>query len=176
MESMVMKVLLLAAAFFTVCTNFAVGYDGYGGNTGGVTKVTGQVLCQDCSKSYNEWVNNAIPLKGVKVSLTCMDNRRRVMYYRSDETNEEGRFEMSVDKYAYQNKEVKSERCRVRLVSSPHPGCNVFTDFNGGKSGVKLRRPSSVYRDTVAYTMQPFYFTSPMCEKPDVQELQANNY
>ncbi|XP_031272736.1 pistil-specific extensin-like protein [Pistacia vera] len=162
-----------------VCTNFAVGYDSYGENTGGVIKISGKVLCQDCSKGYTEWVNDANHLKGAKVSLTCMDKRSRVMYYRSDETDEEGQFEMSVDKYTYKNKELKTEFCWVRLVSSPHPTCNIFTDFNGGKSGVKLMQPSSIYRDIVTYTMQPFYFTSPMCEKPDDEaddEPEGNNY
>ncbi|KAK9119432.1 hypothetical protein Scep_017525 [Stephania cephalantha] len=88
----------------------------------------------------------AKPIKGSRVSATCMDERDKVIYYGSDETDEEGEFDMVVDsKEAC--KELRPELCSVRLVSSPNPVCNVATNFGGRKSRVKLSRPSFVYRD-----------------------------
>ncbi|CBI30197.3 unnamed protein product, partial [Vitis vinifera] len=57
-----------------------------------VIHVGGKVLCQDCTKGWNEWVNGSNPIKGSRVSVTCMDDRRRVMYYGSDETDEAGKY------------------------------------------------------------------------------------
>ncbi|CAL5350875.1 unnamed protein product [Camellia sinensis] len=51
---------------------------------------------------------------------------------------------------------------KVRLVSSPDPVCNITTDFAGGRSGVKLRRPTVVYRDYIKHVLSPFYYTTPM--------------
>ncbi|RVW47953.1 hypothetical protein CK203_096820 [Vitis vinifera] len=99
-----------------------------------VIHVGGKVLCQDCTKGWNEWVNGSNPIKGSRVSVTCMDDRRRVMYYGSDETDEAGKYELIVDKYV-NGKEVKATGCWVRLVSSSDPTCNIPTDFAGGRSG-----------------------------------------
>ncbi|KAJ4838405.1 hypothetical protein Tsubulata_017435 [Turnera subulata] len=135
-------------------------------DTTGFIHVAGKVLCQDCTKGYNEWINGDRPIKGSKVSLTCMDERRRVAYFVSDVTDQKGQFDMSVSKYI-NGKRLNDKLCWVRLISSPDPTCNVFTDFGGGKSGVKLMRPTSVYHDTLKYVLTPLYFTTPMCEQPD---------
>lgn len=108
-------------------------------------------------------------MAGSKVSLTCMDERRRVMYYNSDETDELGQFEMTVNKYI-NGKELKEKMCSVRIVSSPDPTCNLLTDFGAGKSGLKLTQPSFIYRDLVKYVVGPFYFTTPLCDQPDTTE------
>ncbi|KAK1266140.1 hypothetical protein QJS04_geneDACA000233 [Acorus gramineus] len=131
--------------------------------------VGGKVMCQDCTQGWNEWVHGSTPLKGCKVAVTCMDKRRRVVYHAIDETDEQGVFDVTVNRYI-NGKELEAKDCLVRLVSSPDPVCNVPTDFSGGRSGVKLRRPSHIYRDLVKYTLGPFYFTSPMCEEPDTSE------
>ncbi|KAJ4706293.1 pistil-specific extensin-like protein [Melia azedarach] len=141
-----------------------------------VIHVGGKVLCQDCSKSYKEWVNGSQPLKGVKVSLTCVDERSRVMCYKSDITDEQGQFDMTVNKLVNGKKQLKVKFCLVRLVSSSHPVCNIATDFAGGKTGIKLMRPTFVYNDLVKYGVGPFYYTTPMCEKPDTNEYQGSNY
>ncbi|KAK9158731.1 hypothetical protein Scep_005305 [Stephania cephalantha] len=135
--------------------------------------IEGKVLCQDCTGGWNDWVKGAKPIKGSRVSATCMDERGKVIYYGSDETDEEGEFDMVVDSREV-CKELRPELCSVRLVSSPNPICNVATDFGGGKSGVKLSRPSFVYRDLVKYRPDPFYYTSPMCEEPDTTEAQED--
>lgn len=98
-----------------------------------------------------------------------MDDRSRVVYYGSDETDDSGEFDLTVNKYI-NGKELNKKACSVRLVSSPDPLCNIPTDFAGGRSGVKLGRPSMVYRDIMKYTMGPFYYTTPMCDEPDMNE------
>lgn len=115
-------------------------------------------------KSTN--LSNSIVVGG-KVSVTCMDERSRVVFYASDLTDEKGQFDLIMNKYTTNGKEVKANRCSLRLVSCPDATCNVPTNFGGGRSGVKLNRPSLVYRDLVKYTLGPFYYTSPMCEKYD---------
>lgn len=102
---------------------------------------------------------------GSKVSVTCLDKRSRVMHYTSDTTDERGEYELIVNKYMY-GKEVDMKLCSVRVVSSPDYACNIPTDFGGGKSGVKLTQPTSIYRDVVKFVLNPFYYTTPMCDKP----------
>lgn len=110
---------------------------------------------------------------GCKVSITCMDERSRVVYYGSDMTDELGQFDIIVNKYI-NGKKLKTKLCWVRLVSSPHPTCNILTDFAGGRSGVKLSLPTLVYRDRTEYTLGPFYFTSPLCDEPDTDDSSSN--
>nr|XP_011468000.1 PREDICTED: proline-rich protein 3 [Fragaria vesca subsp. vesca] len=140
-----------------------------------VIRVDGKVLCQDCTEGWNEWVHGARPIIGGKVSVTCLDERKRVVYYGSDLTDETGQFELTINKYTIHGKELQAKRCSVRLVSSPDATCNVLTDFAGGRSGVKLQRPSSVYRDLVKYTLGPFYYTTPMCEEPDTHDKSTDD-
>ncbi|KAK2983749.1 hypothetical protein RJ640_024102 [Escallonia rubra] len=144
----------------------------------GVIHVGGKVLCQDCSQGWNEWVAGAKPIKGCKVSVTCMDERRRVVYYGSDETDEAGSFEMIINKYI-NGKELRRNGCFVRLVQSPDPVCNIATDFGGGRTGVRLSRPTVVYRDLIKHVLGPFYYTTPMCDEPDTgdsTDTGAGNY
>ncbi|KAI5584808.1 hypothetical protein BDE02_06G105800 [Populus trichocarpa] len=166
---------LIAASLLVGCTTLAMAWE----ETYGVINVAGKVMCQDCTKGYNDWINGDRPIKGSKVCLTCTDDRGRVIHYDSDVTDERGEFDMIVSKYI-NGKQLKEKKCSVRLVSSPDPSCNILTDFAGGKSGVKLKRPTSVYRDTVKYMLTPFYFTSPMCDEPDTtdqyDDTQGNNY
>ncbi|KAI3933309.1 hypothetical protein MKW98_006668 [Papaver atlanticum] len=128
--------------------------------------VGGKVLCQDCSGNWNEWVRGGKPIKGCKVSVTCMDESYRPIYYASHLTDEQGEFEMIINKKNKRGKELKNDECKVRLVSSPDKACSVMTDFAGGKSGVRLTHPSAMFRNTIRYTLGPFYFTTPMCVEP----------
>ncbi|KAM7254753.1 hypothetical protein ACFE04_019994 [Oxalis oulophora] len=134
-------------------------------NDAKVFHVGGKVLCQDCTKSYKEWATDALPIKGCVVGILCRDERYKAIHYGSDATDDEGKFNIVVDRYLH-GKEVKPNLCIVRLVSSPHPSCHIATDFANGQTGVKLRRPTTVNRDLVAYMLGPFYYTTPMCEKP----------
>ncbi|MED6156695.1 hypothetical protein PIB30_016629 [Stylosanthes scabra] len=137
-----------------------------------VIHVAGKVLCQDCTQGWNEWVNGGNPIKGVKVSLTCMDKRSRVVYYTSDTTDEWGQYDIIVNKYV-NGKELDTKGCTVRLVSSPDHVCNILTDFGGGNSGVKLSRPTSVYRGLIKYLLKPLYYTTPMCDKPEIDDSNS---
>ncbi|KAK7378715.1 hypothetical protein VNO80_04162 [Phaseolus coccineus] len=131
-------------------------------------EVSGKVMCQDCTQGWNEWVNGDKPVKGVKVSITCMDKRNRVVYYTSDTTDELGQYDLRLKKRVY-GKELDTKRCSVRLVSSPDNVCNIPTDFGDGKSGAKLDNPTLVYRGCIKYMLKPFYYTTPMCDKPDTE-------
>lgn len=111
---------------------------------------------------------------GCRVSITCLDDRSRVVYYGSDETDEAGEFEMMVNKFI-NGKELKSTGCFLRLVSSPDPVCNIATDFGGGRKGVKLGRPTVVYRDVIKHLLGPFYYTTPMCDEPDTSDESTGN-
>ncbi|KAL5709693.1 hypothetical protein ACHQM5_020351 [Ranunculus cassubicifolius] len=129
--------------------------------------VGGKVLCQDCAEGWNEWVAGTQPIKGGKVSITCMDERSRVIFYGSDVTDDKGVFDLVVPK-SVNGKKLKHDLCSVRLVSAPDTVCNIPTNFGGGQLGVKLNRPSLVYRDLIKYVVGPFYFTTPMCDQPEV--------
>ncbi|CAL9038209.1 unnamed protein product [Musa banksii] len=130
-----------------------------------VVHYDGKVLCQDCSKGWNEWTKGK-PVKGAKVAVTCLDSRRRAVCHTSDTTDDKGEFDLVVSKFVY-GKAVRPEDCTVRLVSSPDPTCNVMTDFGGGKCGVRPHHPSVVHRGMLKYTVGPFYFTSPSCDEPE---------
>ncbi|PWA71081.1 pollen Ole e 1 allergen and extensin family protein [Artemisia annua] len=146
------------------------------GATTGVIRVGGKVLCQDCTEGWNEWVDGQKPIEGCVVSVTCMDERKRITYYGSDKTDKAGEYELTINKYIH-GKEIKPEACFTRLVSSPDPICNIPTDFAGGKTGVKLGRPTLVYRDMIKHVLDPFYYTTPMCDEPDTNDdEQQNNY
>lgn len=58
-------VFMLAVVSFLVGSSIdlAVAY-GYGQPAAEMIQVGGKVLCQDCTKGWNEWVHGAKPLKG----------------------------------------------------------------------------------------------------------------
>ncbi|CAA7060021.1 unnamed protein product [Microthlaspi erraticum] len=137
-----------------------------------VIHVAGKVMCQDCTLNYDKWINGSEPIKGAVVSITCMDERRRVRYYGSDKTDERGQFDLIVNNVLYGGKELKPRLCKVRLVSSPDQSCDIPTNFGDGQTGVDLVRPFMVFQDLVKYVVGPFYYTTPMCEAPKLE----NNY
>ncbi|KAL3734997.1 hypothetical protein ACJRO7_024197 [Eucalyptus globulus] len=93
--------------------------------------------------------------KGAKVSLTCMDQRHKVIFYRSSDTYGAGQFNIIINNYI--NEKQPSEKlCLVRLVSSLDL-CNVATNFAGGCRAVKLSCPSSVHREVIKYAVGPLY-------------------
>ena len=95
-----------------------------------------------------------------------MDDRKRLTYYGSDTTDYDGEYDLAVDKTVHRKK-VNPKDCVVRLVSSPDPTCNVATNFAHGKTGVKLKQPSVLYREMVKYLLGTFYYTTPACDEPD---------
>ncbi|KAL3532013.1 hypothetical protein ACH5RR_005534 [Cinchona calisaya] len=175
---MAKMVLLIIAA--SLLTTSIIATDALKEEMKEAIHVGGKVLCQDCTQGWNEWVNGAKPLKGCKVSVTCLDDRSRAVYYGSDLTDEAGDFEMIINQYIY-GKKLNPKNCFLRLVSSPDPACNIATDFSGGKTGVQLLRPTVVYRDIIKYVLGPFYYTTPMCDEPDTttasdDDAKQSNY
>ena len=110
---------------------------------------------------------------GSRVSITCLDDNKRIAHYGSDETDKDGQFNMAVNKTSHSNKKLNPKDCIVRLVSCPDTTCNIPTDFEHGKTGVKLRQPSVVYRGTTQFVVGPFYYTTPACN--DDQDLDADD-
>ncbi|XLR27251.1 hypothetical protein S83_055151 [Arachis hypogaea] len=161
--------MIIAASVIAGCTNnmAVLAWD-----EPHIIHVAGKVLCQDCTQGWNEWISGGNPIKGVKVSLTCMDKRSRVVYYTSDATDELGQYEITVNKYV-NGKELYTKGCTVRLVSSPDNVCNILTDFGGGNSGIKLSRPTSMYRGLIKHLLKPLYYTTPMCDKPDTDNSDS---
>ncbi|XP_009779882.1 pistil-specific extensin-like protein [Nicotiana sylvestris] len=167
MKMKAVNFMVAAASLIVVFSNFMNVAQAFEGMD--VIHVAGKVLCQDCTQGWNEWVDGAKPIKGSIVSLTCLDERRRVMYYGSDLTDEAGKFDLITNTTCY-GKTIKPQNCFLRLVSSPDPVCNIATDFAGGKSGIKLHRPTVIYRDLLKYVLGPFYYTTPMCDEPDTND------
>ncbi|KAK9723915.1 hypothetical protein RND81_05G033900 [Saponaria officinalis] len=130
-----------------------------------VIHVGGKVMCQDCTQDWNNWVKGSRPVKGSTVSVTCFE-QNRVACYKSDTTDDDGEFNIVVEKTVF-GKKLNPRNCVVRLVSSPGTSCNIATNFAGGKTGVKLRQPCVVYRDITKYMVGPFYYTTPACAAPD---------
>ncbi|OWM69667.1 hypothetical protein CDL15_Pgr025516 [Punica granatum] len=155
--------VVLAIIALSVLTGMAIGW----GEEAEEIHVGGRVMCQDCTKGWNDWAKGGTPIKGARVSVTCMDERSRITYYGGDDTDEAGRFNMVIDRYINQ-KMIIEKLCSVRLVSSPSDTCNVPTNFSGGCKGVKLRHPSLVYGKVIGYTVGPLYYTSSMCEEPEI--------
>ncbi|KAL3825831.1 hypothetical protein ACJIZ3_021860 [Penstemon smallii] len=157
-------VMFIVAASLFVLVGLTTG--SYVNKDQEVFHVAGKVLCQDCTQGWNEWVNDGKPIKGSIVSVTCLDDRNRVVEFASDLTDDAGDFDITCDKYA-NGKKINPQNCFLRLVSSPDPVCNIATNSAGGKTGVRLTRPNVVYRDLVKYVLGPFYYTTPMCDEPD---------
>ncbi|XP_021745128.1 pistil-specific extensin-like protein [Chenopodium quinoa] len=129
--------------------------------------VSGLVKCQDCSGDWNAWVEGGKPIKGARVSITCLDEGKGLAFYNSDATDDDGEFNMVVDKVKHR-KNLNPKDCIVRLVSCPDKSCNIPTDFGQGNTGVKLRQPSVMFRGMTKYVVGPFFYTTPTCDvNPD---------
>ncbi|KAL1815897.1 hypothetical protein ACET3Z_018471 [Daucus carota] len=165
-----MVLLMIASSLLMASMSMGV----VGASNDGVITVGGKVLCQDCTQGWNEWLNGAKPIKGSRVSITCLDDRSRVVYYGSDETDETGEYEVTLNKYI-NGKKLNPQGCFLRLVSSPDPVCNIATNSGGGLRGVVLGRPTTVYRDITKYVLPSFYYTTPMFDEPDMSEPGTKN-
>ncbi|XP_021864897.1 uncharacterized protein [Spinacia oleracea] len=140
-----------------------------------VFHVSGFVKCQDCSQGWNEWVQGDKPIKGARVSITCLDDCDGLAHYGSDATDDDGEFSLIVKKIVH-GKKLNLKDCLVRLVSSPDSSCNILTDFGKGKTGVNLRQPSVIYRGVTKYVVGPFYYTTPTCDCDDEPDNNHKTY
>ncbi|KAK1695821.1 hypothetical protein QYE76_012518 [Lolium multiflorum] len=139
-----------------------------GGNYGASKfRITGTVLCQDCTKNWNAYAYNAKPVNGSTVAVTCLDKHTgRTVFYGKDATDEKGVFNVEVP-YQVNSCQLDPSECLVRLVASGDTGCAVLTNFNGGRSGEKPSRPYRSCPGEVVYRAGPYYSTLPQCDVDD---------
>ncbi|WOL00649.1 pistil-specific extensin-like protein [Canna indica] len=139
-----------------------------------VVHFAGQVLCQDCTKRWTEWIHGD-PIEGARVAVTCLDSRRRrVVYHASGTTDGAGEFDFPISIYPGGSTKATikpAEDCTVRVVASPDATCNIMTDFGGGQRGVKPDQRSALHpAGVVKYTLGPFFFTSLACEEAEIRD------
>uniref|UniRef100_A0ACD5TML8 Uncharacterized protein n=1 Tax=Avena sativa TaxID=4498 RepID=A0ACD5TML8_AVESA len=139
-----------------------------GGNHGASKfRVTGTVLCQDCTKNWNAYAYNAKPIPGSLVAVTCLDKHTgRTVFYGKDATDEEGVFNVDVP-YVVNTCHLDPSECLVRLVYSGDKGCAVLTNFNSGRTGERPFRPYRSCPTEVVYSAGPYYATLPQCDVDD---------
>uniref|UniRef100_A0A0D9XM40 Pollen Ole e 1 allergen and extensin family protein n=1 Tax=Leersia perrieri TaxID=77586 RepID=A0A0D9XM40_9ORYZ len=155
------SMLALVVAVAAAAATCADAWHNYGASK---FTVTGSVLCQDCTKSWNAYAYNAKPIPESVVGITCLDKETgRTVYHSVDKTDGKGMFNLEVP-YTIGKASLHPSSCLVRLASSGNQGCAVFTNFNGGKTGERPSRPSHVYPGKVTYAAGPFYFTLTQCD------------
>ncbi|MQM20879.1 hypothetical protein Taro_053910 [Colocasia esculenta] len=128
--------------------------------------VQGVVYCQSCERVGTWSLTGAKPLPSAKVSVSCIDNKNRVRFYESFQTDGNGYF------YALlQGLELKGSpaalqplrACKVRLVSSADPKCNLLTNVNYGIAGAPLREANETSYEVVLYSAGPLAFRPAYC-------------
>lgn len=107
------------------------------------------------------------------MSITCRDDRRRVVYHGSDATDAQGVFNIEVPSKARNGRDIAPSRCLVRLASSGDAACAVFTDFNRGETGQVPSRVTHASPNRVTYAVGPYYYTLRQC---DVKEYDDACY
>ncbi|KAF3616318.1 putative eukaryotic translation initiation factor 3 subunit D-like [Capsicum annuum] len=75
-----------------------------------------------------------IILAGASVKLVCYNGKKGII--ESATTNNNGVFLITLKSLSG----ADISKCRVYLLKSPNPTCNVPTDFNGGKTGALLKQ------------------------------------
>ncbi|XP_009796660.1 pistil-specific extensin-like protein [Nicotiana sylvestris] len=96
--------------------------------------IVGHVHCKSCNSRGLPTLYKASPLQGAVVKLVCHNNARKanVQTAMTDKNGEFVIMPMSLTR-------ADVHKCKVYLVKSPKPICNVPTNFNGGKSGALLK-------------------------------------
>ncbi|XP_077252878.1 non-classical arabinogalactan protein 30-like [Tasmannia lanceolata] len=131
--------------------------------------VEGVVYCQKC-ESFGTWsLTGAEPILSAKVGVICKDYKGRVSFYKAFMTNGNGYFYTPLQglemNHYYLDHPLQS--CTVRLISSPHPDCNLLTNVNHGVEGSPLRfekkRLSGVNYEAVVYAAGPLAFRPANC-------------
>ncbi|XP_009617411.1 pistil-specific extensin-like protein [Nicotiana tomentosiformis] len=95
--------------------------------------VVGRVHCKSCNSRGLPTLYKASPLQGAVVKLVCHNNARKanVQTAMTDKNGEFVIMPMPLTR-------ADIHKCKVYLVKSTKPICNVPTNFNGGKSGALL--------------------------------------
>ncbi|XP_073128952.1 non-classical arabinogalactan protein 30 [Henckelia pumila] len=131
--------------------------------------VEGVVFCQSCG-DYGTWnLNKAKAIESAIVSVICKDHRNRVSFYKAFQTGKNGYFYAVLKglRMSYSFLDHPLHACKVRLVSSPVPSCNLLTNVNYGLYGAPLRFENKrVVRsnyEAVIYAAGPLAFRPDHC-------------
>ncbi|CAH8362943.1 unnamed protein product [Eruca vesicaria subsp. sativa] len=126
--------------------------------------IEGLILCKSGNETY--------PIKGAKVIVVCpiVDSYGKLVakvIISSYPTDLKGYFYFIM--YGLSHKVKNINGCKVMLESSPVSMCKTRTNVNKGVTGAPLSSDSSKFlsRDNLnLYTLEPFYFSSPVAPKP----------
>ncbi|KAG8046018.1 hypothetical protein GUJ93_ZPchr0008g13775 [Zizania palustris] len=134
-----------------------------------LVRVEGLVLCQSCAHRNSWRLDDAAPLPGAKVTVTCRDGKNRVMAWRAATADGSGYFLAEFGVTAVTDFFTGDPRkaCFVRLLASPDFKCNLLTNVNSGLEGAPLRDedkrwPGQGY-DNVVYAAGPLAFRPATC-------------
>ncbi|CAI0415705.1 unnamed protein product [Linum tenue] len=141
--------------------------------------VEGVVYCQSCHNAGSWSLTGARPVPSARVSVTCVNSRRHVSFYRTYQADEHGYFYAQLVglKLSHGILDHPLQACKVKLVSSPLESCNVRTNLNYGIDGARLRFESKVLRsasyEAVVYAAGPLAFRPSECPA-EVDEDDVN--
>ncbi|KAG9453592.1 hypothetical protein H6P81_006496 [Aristolochia fimbriata] len=131
--------------------------------------VEGVVYCQSCDH-YGSWsLTGASPLPSAKVGVACKDYKGRVSYYKAFSTDQHGYFYAQIKGFKMNHYYLDHplQACKVHLLSSSHPTCNLMSNVNRGIDGAPLRyERKRLYGETyeaVVYAAGPLAFRPNNC-------------
>ncbi|CAG7908729.1 unnamed protein product [Brassica rapa] len=133
--------------------------------------IEGLIFCKSGNETYP--LQGAVMyLTGAKVNVVCpiVDSNGRLVAkatLSSYPTDLKGYFYFIT--YGLSHKVKSINGCKVKLESSPVSTCKTPTNVNKGVTGATLSSDSSKFisRDNLdLYTLEPFYFSSPVSPKP----------
>ncbi|XP_051126131.1 non-classical arabinogalactan protein 31-like [Andrographis paniculata] len=120
--------------------------------------VEGVVFCKSCKYRGVDTLMGASPLPGAAVKLQCNNTKAGLVV--QGKTDKNGYFFFMPQKLT----SAGSHKCKVYIVSSPLPACNVTTDLHSGVSGAILtpsKKPPAADAKKlpfVLFTVGPFAF------------------
>ncbi|MQL69232.1 hypothetical protein Taro_001486 [Colocasia esculenta] len=126
----------------------------------------GVVYCQSCERVGTWSLTGAKPLPSAKVSVSCIDNKNRVRFYESFQTDGNGYFYAPLQGLDLKGSPAALQplrACKVRLVSSADPKCNLLTNVNYGIAGAPLREANETSYEVVLYSAGPLAFRPAYC-------------
>ncbi|EFH56569.1 hypothetical protein ARALYDRAFT_483934 [Arabidopsis lyrata subsp. lyrata] len=126
--------------------------------------IEGFILCKYGYKTY--------PIQGAKVKVVCpmVDSHGKLVAkvtISSYPTDLKGYFYFITYGLSHKVKNISS--CKVKLESSPVYTCKTPTNVNKGVTGAPLSPENSKFLshdNLTLYTLEPFYFSSPVAPKP----------
>ncbi|XP_057980098.1 non-classical arabinogalactan protein 30-like [Malania oleifera] len=127
--------------------------------------VEGMVYCQSCEHLGSWSLTGAEPIPAAKVSITCKEHKDRVSFYKVFSTDGNGYFYAQLEGFKMLDHPLHS--CKVKLVSSSLPKCNLSSNVNYGLSGSPLRyenkRLVGKHYEAVVYAAGPLAFRPAHC-------------